>query len=78
RDDLPLVYRSWESLLKQVKEKRLTLHGTLHAYCKNGYDCDMGGVVNPAFCIDCGSHGSIIDEEQAMWWKKKHASLARD
>ncbi|MFQ3395331.1 hypothetical protein P9477_17925 [Enterobacter mori] len=75
RDDLPLVYRSWESLLKQVKEKRLTLHGTLHAYCKNGYDCDMGGVVNPAFCVDCGSHGSIIDEEQAMWWKKKHASL---
>ncbi|MEH3481099.1 MULTISPECIES: hypothetical protein [Enterobacter] len=77
RDDLPLVYRSWESLLKQVKEKRLTLHGTLHAYCKNGYDCDMGGVVNPAFCVDCGSHGSIIDEEQAKWWKNKHATLTR-
>ncbi|WP_312268452.1 hypothetical protein [Pseudescherichia sp.] len=77
RDDLPLVYRNWESLLKQVKEKRLTLHGTLHAYCKNGYDCDMGGVINPAFCVDCGSHGSIIDEEQAMWWKKKHDSLTR-
>ncbi|WP_432224925.1 hypothetical protein [Enterobacter wuhouensis] len=77
RNDLPLVYRNWDSLLKQVKEKRLTLHGTLHAYCKNGYDCDMGGVVNPAFCVDCGSHGSIIDEEQAMWWKNKHDSLTR-
>ncbi|EQA1122247.1 hypothetical protein AT523_004556, partial [Escherichia coli] len=77
RNDLPLVYRNWESLLKQVKEKRLTLHGTLHAYCKNGYDCDMGGVINPAFCVDCGSHGSIIDEEQAIWWKNKHDNLTR-
>ncbi len=75
RNDLPLVYKSWDSLLKQVKERRLTLHGTLHAYCKNGYDCDMGGVINPAFCVDCGSHGSIIDEEQAMWWKNKHDSM---
>lgn len=75
RNDLPIVFRSWESLLKQVRDKRLTLHGTLHAYCKNGYDCDMGGVVNPAFCVDCGSHGSIIDEEQAIWWKKKHDQL---
>lgn len=77
RSDLPLVFRNWDSLLRQVKEKRLTLHGTLHAYCKNGYDCDMGGVINPAFCVDCSSHGSIIDEEQAMWWKKKHDSLIR-
>lgn len=77
RNNLPLVYRNWDSLLKQVKEKRLTLHGTLHTYCKNGYDCDMGGVINPAFCVDCGSHGSIIDEEQAMWWKNKHDSLTR-
>lgn len=75
RGDLPIVYRTWESLIKQVKEKRLTLHGTLHAYCKNGYDCDMGGVINPAFCVDCDSHGSIIDEEQALWWKNKHGSL---
>lgn len=77
RNDLPLVYRNWDSLLKHVKEKRLTLHGTLHAYCKNGYDCDMGGVINPAFCVDCGSHGSIIDEEQAVWWKNKHESMTR-
>jgi hypothetical protein len=75
RNDLPLVYKTWDSLLKQVKEKRLTLHGTLHAYCKNGYDCDMGGVINPAFCVDCGSHGSIIDEEQVMWWKNKHDNM---
>lgn len=75
RDDLPLVFRSWDTLLRQVKEKKLTLHGTLHAYCKNGYDCDMGGVVNPAFCVNCGSHGSIIDEEQAMWWRSKHKLL---
>lgn len=77
RNDLPLVYRDWDSLLKHIKEKRLTLHGTLHAYCKNGYDCDMGGVVNPAFCVDCGSHGSIIDEEQAIWWKNKHDSMTK-
>lgn len=37
----------------------------------------MGGVVNPAFCVDCGSHGSIIDEEQAMWWKNKHDSMTK-
>lgn len=75
RDELPVIYSSWESLYKLVKEKRLTLHGTLHSYCKNGYNCDMGGVINPAFCVDCGSHGSIIDSEQAIWWKNKHDTM---
>lgn len=77
REDLPVIYRSWESVYKLVKEKRLTLHGTLYAYCKNGYDCDMGGVINPAFCVSCSSHGSIIDEEQSGWWKQKHTSLTQ-
>ncbi len=75
RGDLPSIYSSREKLYKLVKEKRLTLHGTLHSYCKNGYDCDMGGVINPAFCVNCQSHGSIITGEQALWWQKKHRTL---
>lgn len=75
RDNLPVLFSNWESVYKLVKEKKLTLHGTLHSYCKNGYDCDMGGVINPAFCVNCGSHGSIIDKEQASWWQNKHNAL---
>ncbi|EAB1843905.1 hypothetical protein EG720_13680 [Salmonella enterica] len=75
RDDLPIMFRSWEKLYKLVKDKRITLHGTLHSYCKNGYDCEMEGVINPAFCIDCSTNGSIIDGEQAAWWKSKHNAL---
>lgn len=75
RSDLPVLFGSWESVYQLVRSKKLTLHGTLHGYCKNGYDCDMGGVVNPAFCVNCGTHGSIIDEEQAVWWQKKHTAL---
>ncbi|TON45064.1 hypothetical protein CGH56_24835, partial [Vibrio parahaemolyticus] len=52
RNDKPIIYSSWENLYRLVKEKRLTLHGTLHSYCKNGYDCDMDGVINPALCVD--------------------------
>ena len=76
RNDKPVIYSSWESLYRLVKEKRLTLHGTLHSYCKNGYDCDMDGVVNPAFCVDCRSGASIIDREKATWWQRKHAALS--
>ena len=47
----------------------------MHSYCKSGYDCDMDGVVTPQFCVDCGSGSSIIDEQQAKWWQKKHNSL---
>lgn len=35
----------------------------------------MDGVVAPQFCVDCGSGSSIIDEQQAKWWQKKHRSL---
>lgn len=75
RNDKPLIYSSWDNLYRMVKEKRLTLHGTLHSYCKNGYDCDMEGVVNPAFCVDCRTGGSVIDAEKAQWWQQKHIAL---
>lgn len=75
RQDLPVVYRSWESIWQLLSTGRLTLHGTLHGYCKNGYDCSMDGVVNPAFCVNCRGGGSIIDAENAAWWKRKHAQL---
>uniref|UniRef100_UPI003CFA88F5 hypothetical protein n=1 Tax=Enterobacter cloacae complex sp. 280C5 TaxID=3395861 RepID=UPI003CFA88F5 len=42
---------------------------------ENGYDCDMDGVVNPAFCVDCRSGGSIIDTDKAMWWQQRHNAL---
>ncbi len=75
RGDVPTIYSSWDVIYKAVKDGKLTLHGTTHSYCKNGYNCDMDGVVMPQFCVDCGSASSIIDEEQARWWQKKHNSL---
>lgn len=75
RNDKPVIYSNWDNLYRLVKEKRLTLHGTLHSYCKNGYDCDMEGVANPAFCVDCKSGGSIIDHQKALWWQQRHTSL---
>ncbi|WP_229651840.1 site-specific integrase [Vibrio parahaemolyticus] len=75
RNDKPIIYSSWENLYRLVKEKRLTLHGTLHSYCKNGYDCDMDGVINPALCVDCRSGGSVIDFNKALWWQTKHNTL---
>lgn len=75
RGDVPTIYGSWEVIYKAVKEGKLTLHGSMHSYCKSGYDCDMDGVVTPQFCVDCGSGSSIIDEQQAKWWQKKHSSL---
>ncbi|WP_430457918.1 hypothetical protein [Rheinheimera sp.] len=73
RGDVPTIYSSWDVIFKAVKDGKLTLHGTGHSYCKNGYDCDMDGVVMPQFCVDCS--GSIIDEQQAKWWQKKHGTL---
>lgn len=75
RDDIPYIYSSWDVIYTAVKNKTLTLHGTAHSYCKNGYNCDMDGIVNPAFCVDCTSGSSIIDEEQAKWWQKKHEQV---
>ena len=54
RGDVPTIYGSWEVIYKAVKEGKLTLHGSMHSYCKSGYDCDMDGVVTPQFCVDCG------------------------
>ncbi len=75
RGDIPTIYSSWEVIYQAVKKGKLTLHGSLHSYCKNGYKCDMDGVVAPQFCVDCGSGSSIIDEQQAKWWQRKHRSL---
>jgi len=75
RGDVPTIYSSWEVIYKAVKEGRLTLHGSLHSYCKSGYKCDMDGVVSPQFCVDCSSASSIIDEQQAKWWQREHRSL---
>jgi hypothetical protein len=76
RGDVPTIYSSWDTIYKAVKDGKLTLHGSLHSYCKSGYDCDMDGVVTPQFCVDCSSGSSIIDEQQAKWWQKKHRSLS--
>lgn len=76
RGDVPTIYSSWDIIYKAVKDGKLTLHGSLHSYCKSGYDCDMDGVVAPQFCVDCSSGSSIIDEQQAKWWQKKHRSLS--
>lgn len=75
RGNVPHIYSSWETIYTAVKKGTLTLHGTAHSYCKNGYDCDMEGVVMPQFCVDCKEQGSIIDKEQALWWKERHQSL---
>lgn len=75
RGNIPTIYSSWEVIYKAVKDGKLTLHGSMHSYCKSGYDCDMEGVVAPQFCVSCGSGSSIIDKKQASWWKKKHDSL---
>ncbi|WP_019350541.1 hypothetical protein [Vibrio splendidus] len=76
RGDVPTIYSSWDVIYKAVKDGKLTLHGSLHSYCKSGYDCDMDGVIAPQFCVDCSSDSSIIDEQQAKWWQKKHRSLS--
>lgn len=75
RGDVPTIYSSWDVIYQAVKEGKLTLHGSMHSYCKSGYDCDMDGVVAPQFCVDCSSGSSIIDEQQAKWWQRKHSSL---
>ncbi|UJF18591.1 hypothetical protein L0B53_16495 [Vibrio sp. SS-MA-C1-2] len=75
RDDIPTIYSSWDLIYRGIKEGKLTLHGSLHSYCKSGYQCDMDGVIAPQFCVDCSSGSSIIDEQQAKWWQRKHRSL---
>ncbi|MCG9729774.1 hypothetical protein L1D44_07920 [Shewanella sp. Isolate13] len=77
REDIPHIYSSWDLIYRAVKKGTLTLHGTAHSYCKNGYKCDMDGVVTPQFCVNCESDSSIIDENQAKWWQKKHQNLVR-
>ncbi|MDH5925107.1 hypothetical protein L8S13_02260 [Vibrio lentus] len=75
RNDIPTIYSSWDVIYQAVKDKKLTLHGSLHSYCQSGYDCDMDGIITPQFCVDCSSDNSIIDEQQAKWWQRKHTNL---
>ncbi|HBY85866.1 MAG TPA: hypothetical protein DEO86_08335 [Colwellia sp.] len=75
RQDAPTIYSDWNTLYKAIKSKRLTLHSSLHSHCRNGYNCDMEGAINPAFCVSCSSDGSIIEEEQAISWQTKHKRL---
>jgi len=75
RKDIPHIYSSWDVIYAAVKKGTLSLHGTMTAYCKNGYNCDMDGVVNPAFCINCKTDGSIINESQARNWQNIHAKF---
>ncbi|EGQ9064175.1 hypothetical protein WD347_003512 [Vibrio parahaemolyticus] len=75
RGDVPTIYSSWDVIYKAVKDGKLTLHGSMHSYCKSGYNCDMDGVITPQFCVECGSGSSIIDGQQAKWWQKRHRSL---
>ncbi|MCS6159817.1 hypothetical protein G3497_08475 [Shewanella baltica] len=75
RDNIPHIYSSRDIIYNAVQKGTLTLHGSMHSYCKNGYNCDMDGVVNPAFCVECSSDSSIIDEENAKWWQAKHHDL---
>lgn len=69
------IYGSWDSVYALVKQGRLTLHGTAHGYCKNGYQCDMDGVINPASCTSC--ENSIISHDKLEWWSRKHTALVQ-
>jgi len=75
RGDAPKLYSDWNTLYKAIKSKKLSLHSSLHSHCRNGYNCDMEGVVNPAFCVDCNSDGSVIEDEHAKNWQQKHTRL---
>lgn len=67
------VYGSWDAVYGLIKQGRLSLSGAAHGYCKNGYQCDMDGAVNPAFCVPC--ENSLISDEKLAWWEKKHDLL---
>lgn len=64
------IYKNYDSTRKLVASGRLTLHGNGYMNCSAGYKCDMGGVMNSAFCTSC--ENSIIDEGKAENWRQKH------
>ncbi|WP_136523543.1 hypothetical protein [Geomonas ferrireducens] len=73
RQDAPIIYKSWEMVRKLVKENKISYHTTLVNGCVNGHKCDMYGIINPAYCIECD--GAIITVEHGNNWYKKHFSL---
>jgi hypothetical protein len=64
------IYKDYESIRQLVASGRLTLHGNCYINCSAGYRCDMGVVMNSAFCTTC--ENSIIDEGKAENWRQKH------
>jgi integrase len=69
----PHKYSSFDTVKQLVKQGKLTYHSTGVAGCANGYNCEMDGVVNPAFCVECD--GAIITVKHAQNWKQKHDAL---
>lgn len=61
-EDIFYIYSFWDVIYVVVKKGILLLYGIMIVYCKNGYNCDMDGVINFVFCINCKIGGSIIDE----------------
>ncbi|MFZ4701265.1 MAG: hypothetical protein ACOYMG_14545 [Candidatus Methylumidiphilus sp.] len=73
RSSDPHRYSSWDTIRHLVKSGKLTYHSTGVAGCANGINCEMDGVVNPAFCVECD--GAIITGTHAQNWQQKHAIL---
>lgn len=71
RSEIPITYKSWDTIYTHVKEKRLDLVGTLHSYCMAGYECKMNKISSPANCAKC--ENVLIDSENAQRWKDRHS-----
>ena len=69
RGTLPQTYKNWDVIHKHVKEGRLDIVGTLHAYCMAGYECKMSNMTSPANCQGC--ENQVVDEENAFVWSKR-------
>ncbi|MFC4700802.1 integrase [Glaciecola siphonariae] len=69
RASLPQIYKDWDVIYEHVKDGRLDVVGTLHAYCMAGYECKMSNMTSPANCQGC--ENQIVDEENAFVWGKR-------
>lgn len=70
RSEIPVIFKSWETINKQLRDGRLNLVGTLHSYCLAGYECSMNKIVSPSSCIKC--ENLLIDTENGEKWKARH------
>ncbi len=71
----PHKYSSWDTVRQYVKQGKLTYHSTGITGCANGYNCEMGGVVNPAYCVECD--GAIITITHAQNWQQRHSAAVK-